>query len=61
MNTYKIANNNHFQVIIRKNTARAGVVTKKFFENEDDAYNFADFYADTHGVEVRDLEYFKPL
>lgn len=61
MNTYKIEKNRNFQVIIRKATSRAGLVTKKFFETEEEAYKFADQYSHAYGTEVRNLEYFKPL
>lgn len=60
MNIYKTTEGKAFQVLLRKRDARHGIVQKKFFGTEQEAYEFADQNEDKYYVEVLDLEYFEP-
>jgi len=59
--TYETTPGKRFQVVLRRPTARAGIVMKKFFDTQEDADFFIESNEATYNCEFIDLAYFKAV
>jgi len=59
--TYETTPGKRFQVVLRKPTARAGIVDKQFFDTQEAADEFIESNEAKYACEFIDLAYFKAV